>query len=42
MYAVKAEKVEIDKENINKEIYIGSVNSIDKDIKAIINSEIIR
>ena len=42
MYAVKAQKVEIDKENINKEIYIGSVNSIDKDIKAIINSEIIR
>lgn len=43
LYAVKACNVYIDKKEINKEIYIGVYDGvIDSQIKAIINSEIIR
>ncbi len=43
MYAVKADKVMIDKKEIQKDIYIGMYEGeIDKQIKAIINYQIIR
>lgn len=43
MYAVKADKVAIDKKEINKDIYIGIYDGeIDKQIKAIINYQITR
>lgn len=43
MYAVKADKIVIDKKEIQKEIYIGMYSGeIDKQVKAIINSQIIR
>ncbi len=43
LYAVKADKIFIDKKEINKEIYVGIYNGvIDTQIKAIINSEILR
>lgn len=43
MYAVKADKVIIDKEEIHKEIYIGLYDGhIDEQFKAIINFQIIR
>ena len=40
---IKAEKVEIDNQTINKEVYIGIFNgNIDNNVKAIISSEILR
>lgn len=43
LYAVKADKVTIDRKEINKDIYIGIYKGeIDPQIKAIINSQIIR
>ena len=40
---IKAEKLEIDNQIINKDVYIGIYNGkIDNNVKAIINSEILR